>query len=105
MNNSNDKLFSGLTYPLPIIGIIILVSESMKSNPVLRRHAVQSLALGALIAIASIVIGLIPVVNVISCVLPLVFLAITCYYGYQAYQGKDVTIPFVTDFCKNQNWF
>lgn len=103
-DNSNEKLLSLLTYPIPLVGIIILLVESMKSNPVLRGHAIQSIALGVVLFIVSFVIGLIPVVQVVACILPLVFLGITVYYGIQAYNGKDVTIPVVTDFCKKQGW-
>ena len=28
----------------------------------------------------------------------------TIYLAIQAYQGEWVTIPFITDFCKNQGW-
>ena len=101
-NNSNDKLLSALTYPLPLVGIIILISESMKNNPVLRTHAVQSIALGVVLFVATAILQILPVIG--QCVVPLIALAITLYYGYQAYQGKDVNIPIVTDFCKNQKW-
>jgi hypothetical protein len=26
------------------------------------------------------------------------------YYGIKAYNGEYVTIPFLTDFCKQQKW-
>lgn len=97
----NDKLLAALTYPIPIIGIVILVSDSMKNNPFLRVHAVQSIALGVVLLIAGFIIGLIPI---IGCIVPLVWLGITLYYAYQAYQGKHFSIPLVTDFCRNQKW-
>ena len=100
-NNSNDKLLSALTYPLPLVGIIVLVSDSMKNNPLLRTHAVQSLALAVVLLVVTFVLGFIPVVG---CFAPILWLAVTLYYAYQAYQGKDVNIPVVTDFCKNQKW-
>jgi uncharacterized membrane protein len=100
-NNSNDKLLAALTYPLPIIGIIILISDSMKNNPVLRTHGVQSLALGVVIWVITAVLA--PAAGV-GCLVGIVGLAITLYYAYQAYQGKDVNIPIITDFCKNQKW-
>jgi hypothetical protein len=31
-------------------------------------------------------------------------LLIQLYWAYQAYQGKIVTIPLLTDFIKNQGW-
>lgn len=99
---SNEKLLSALTYPIPLVGVVILVSDSMKNNPVMRKHAVQSIALGVVLMIVSIIIGLIPIVG---CIVPLIWLGVTIYYAVQAYNGKDFSIPFVTDFCKNQNWF
>jgi uncharacterized membrane protein len=99
---NNDALLSALTYPIPIVGIVILLSDSMKNNPALRRHAVQSIALGVVLFVISFIIGLIPV---IGCLTPILWLGVTLYYAYQAYQGKDVTIPVITDFCRNQKWF
>ncbi len=99
---NNEKLLSALTYPIPIVGIVILVSDTMKNNPVMRKHAVQSIALGVVLFVISFIIGLIPV---IGCITPILWLAVTIYYAVQAYNGKDFTIPFITDFCKKQNWF
>lgn len=98
---SNNKLFGALTYPIPLFGILALVSDSMKNDPVLRKHSVQSLALGVALFVVSLVLGFIPLVG---CLVPFLWL-ITLYYAYQAYQGKDVNIPVITDFCKNQGWF
>ena len=100
-SGSNDNLLAGLTYVIPIVGIIILLSDSMKTNPFLRRHAVQSIALGVALAVICTIIGLIPVVG---CFTPIVWLAVTIYYAIQAYNAKEFTIPVITDFCKNQNW-
>jgi uncharacterized membrane protein len=101
-DSSNEKLLSALTYPIPIVGIVILVSDSMKTNPVMRKHAVQSIALGVVLAVISIILGIIPVVG---CLAPILWLAVTIYYAVQAYNGKEFTIPVITDFCKNQKWF
>ncbi len=100
-SGSNDNLLAALTYPIPIVGIIILISDSMKNNPFLRLHAVQSIALGVVLAVVSIVIGLLPV---IGCLTPILWLGVTIYYAIQAYNAKDFTIPVITDFCRNQKW-
>ncbi|MGQ9816200.1 MAG: hypothetical protein ACUVR3_13835 [Candidatus Roseilinea sp.] len=100
-SNSNQKLLGLLAYLLtPIVGIIILVSENMKSDPVLRKHAVQSIAYGI---VAFVISTILTFTVVLSCLfwVPYVPLII---WGIQAYQGKDVNIPVITDFCKNQNW-
>jgi len=98
---SNDKLLAALTYPVPIVGIIVLLSDSMKNNPFLRLHAVQSLALGVVLFIVTLVISF---TGIGACLAPFLWLGVTLYYAYQAYQGKNFSIPFVTDFCRNQKW-
>jgi len=101
-SNSNQNIYALLTYPIPLVGIIILVSEGMKNNLVLRTHAVQSIALGVVLGVASIILNI--VLPLISCVVPILALGLTIYYGFQAYNGKSVVIPFVTDFCRQQKW-
>jgi uncharacterized membrane protein len=102
-DQSNEKLLSALTYPIPLVGIVILVSDTMKNNPVMKKHAVQSLALGVVLAVFFMVLSILPVIG--SCVAGLIWLGVTIYYAMQAYNGKDVVIPVITDFCKKQNWF
>jgi hypothetical protein len=36
--------------------------------------------------------------------LPLLWWVYLIYLGILAYQGKDVNVPLVTDFVKNQGW-
>jgi uncharacterized membrane protein len=100
-SNSNNNIYALLTYPIPLVGVIILVSESMKNDPFLRTHAVQSIALGVALTVVTFAVSLIPFVG---CLAPLLWLGLTIYYGLQANQGKTVTIPFITDFCRNQKW-
>jgi len=85
----------------PIGGIIILLMDTMKNDPVLRKHAVQSIAFSVPIIILSVVLSFV----FIGVCIGLIGWIIQVYWGIQAYQGKDVTIPVVTDFCKKQNWF
>jgi uncharacterized membrane protein len=40
-----DKLMAALSYPIPIVAIIILLVEDMKNRPFQKFHAVQSLAI------------------------------------------------------------
>ncbi|MCW1970684.1 MAG: hypothetical protein KIH69_021450 [Anaerolineae bacterium] len=101
MNSDNDKLMALLAYILaPIIGIVILVSDSMKNNPMLKRHAVQSIALSV---VALIIFMIMSVTFILACFTPLLIIPFI-FYGIQAYQGKDVTIPVVTEFCQKQGW-
>ena len=92
----DDKLWALLSWIIWPIGVIALLMEDKKNRPFVKHNAVQSVVLG-LVAWAStmIVVGL--------CLGPLAFLY-GIYLGIQAYQGEWVTIPVITDFCKNQGW-
>ena len=100
---SDDKLWALLAYVLtPLAPIVILLMQDKKSRPFIRAHNAQALAWG----LVNIVVG-----GILSTVLffcfgaPfLVIWAIGVYWGYQAYQGKMVTIPVITDFVKKQGW-
>jgi uncharacterized membrane protein len=90
---SDDKLWALLTYVFsPLVPIIIMLMEDKKNRPFLKAHNAQAL-----------ILGIITILTSGFCVGILVwFYAIYC--GYQAYQGKTVEVPVVTNFCKGQGW-
>ena len=90
---SDDKLWALLTYILaPIVPIIILLMPDKKDRPFLKAHNIQALILGIITVItSSFCIGILVWIYAIYC-------------GYQAYQGKLVEIPVITNLCKNQGW-
>jgi uncharacterized membrane protein len=98
---SDDKLWSALAYVFtPIVPIIILVMADKKDRPFIKAHNMQALIWGVVLYIivavtSAFIIGL--------CIWP-IGLIIQLYWAYQAYQGKLVTIPLLTDFIKNQGW-
>ncbi len=99
---SNEKVMALLAYLLgPIGGIIILVSDTMKNNPVLRRHAVQSIAYSV---VAIVVATILTATVILACLFWVPYIPLIIF-GVQAYQGQEVNIPFITDFCRNQKWF
>ena len=100
---SDDKLWALLAYALsPLVPVIIMLMEDKKNRPFLRAHHAQALAWG----LVNLVGGTILSTVLFFCFgLPSLLLwGIGVYWGYQAYQGKYVTIPVITDFCKNQGW-
>jgi uncharacterized membrane protein len=98
---SDDKLWALLAYVLsPIVPIIILLLEDKKNRPYLKAHNMQALVMGIVIAILSVLIGW---TIILGCI-PFLLWLVMVYWGIQAYQGKYVTIPVVTDFCKKQGW-
>jgi uncharacterized membrane protein len=98
---SDDKLWALLAYILaPIVPIIVLLMEDKKNRPFIKAHNVQALAFSivfyVIVAVTSpFLVGL--------CIWPIGFI-VEIYWGIKAYQGNMVTIPFLTDFVKNQGW-
>ena len=107
--SDNDRLMAALSYPIPLVAIIILIAEDMKSRPFQKFHAVQALA-------ANIVLWIL--ISLLSCILavvtafigglcgfvPVLLWLLTLYWAYEAYQGKYFEIPWITQFLKGQNW-
>ncbi len=102
---SDDKLWALLAYIFsPLIPIIILLLEDKKNRAYLKKHTMQALVVGVAFTVILIVLGFIPLIQCVSPLVALAMLALMIYWGIQAYNGKEVTIPVVTDFVKNQGW-
>lgn len=96
--SSDDKLWVLLAYVLsPLVPIIILLLEDKKNRPFIKEHNAQALVLGIAIAVLGVALSW-------TVCLPFVFWLYLIYLGIQAYQGKSVEIPLITDFVKNQGW-
>jgi uncharacterized protein len=90
---SDDKLWALLAYVLsPLVPIIILVMEDKKNRPFLKAHNAQALILGIIMVITST-----------FCIGILVWFYMI-YLGIQAYNGKLVEVPVITNLCKGQGW-
>lgn len=99
---SDDKLWSLLAYILtPIVPIIIMLMEDKKNRPFIRAHNAQALVLGVILWVIN---GILTPVLGIGCITSIITLVLVIYYGIQAYNGKYITIPVITDFVKNQGW-
>ena len=97
--SSDDKLWALLCYVLfPPLGpiVIMLFMQDKKNRPFLRYHYMNALVWGLLLLILSfLIVGM--------CLAPVAFV-ISIYFGIQAYQGKYLKIPWLTDFIKGQGW-
>ncbi len=90
---SDDKLWAALAYVFsPLIPIIIMLMEDKKNRPFLKAHNVQAL-----------ILGIIAIITSSFCVGILVWFYML-YVAYQAYQGKIVEVPVITNLCKGQGW-
>ena len=107
--NDNDKLMAALSYPIPIVAIIILLVEDMKARPFQKFHAVQALAVNVVLWVAIIILGCILAAvtffigGLCGLIAPFLWL-VTLYWAYEAYQGKYFEIPWLTEFLRDQNW-
>jgi len=93
---SDDKLWALLSWLLWPVAIVMLFIDDKKARPFIKYNAVNSLALNVIAWGSSIIaIG--------ACLGPLAFIY-SIVLGIQAYQGKQVTVPVLTDFVKKQGW-
>jgi uncharacterized membrane protein len=104
-----DKLMAALSYPIPLVALIVLLAEDLKSRPFQRFHAVQALAANVVLWVVIFLVGCI--LGVLSIVigglcgsLPILLWLVTLYWAYEAYQSKYFEIPWLTEFLKGQNW-
>jgi uncharacterized membrane protein len=93
---SDDKLWALLAYVFsPISPIIIMLMADKKDRPYLKAHNVQALIVGIItVVIGAVTFGCVAILGLIYQI----------YCGIQAYNGKAVVIPLITDFVKNQGW-
>jgi uncharacterized membrane protein len=91
---SDDRLWAALGYVIPIIALVVLFMEDKKSRPYIKFNAVQSL-------IATVVLS---VLASVTCGFGAVLFLVMLWWAYQAYQGQDVRIWFISDFIRKQGW-
>ena len=98
---SDDKLWALLTYIFtPLVPIIIMLMEDKKNRPFIRAHNAQALVVGVINLVFAIFLSW---TVVLACVPLLLFIA-QIYWGIQAYNGKMVEIPVISNFVRNQGW-
>jgi uncharacterized membrane protein len=90
---SDDKLWAMLTYLLaPLVPIIVLLMPDKRDRPYAKANTIQAL-----------ILGIITVVTSSFCV-GILFFIYQIYLAIQAYNGKVVVIPVLTNLCKGQGW-
>ena len=118
-SNSDDRLMSALAWltmvllQLPIVSVIQLLSTTTKDRPFQRQHAVTSL----LFYVAAIVYEFVAVIVYTilgaltlgcgyACLWVIFFLphALGLYYALQAYNGKLLELPVLSNFGRQQGW-
>jgi len=97
----DDKLWALLSWITGINAIVVLLMDDKKDRPFIKYNAVMALVvvvvISVLVAILSVVTCGIGAILSIAFIYPIIL-------GIQAYQGKWVEVPLVTDFVENQGW-
>ena len=116
---SDDRLFAALTWvsmfllQIPVVSIVLLLIEGNKDRPLQRHHALQSIGFWVAAVVYEFVAGVVFTVGTLvtlgcgAVVLWILFFVphiLAIYYAWQAYQGREVKIPLVTDVMKQQKW-
>lgn len=98
--SDDDKLWALLGWIIPIIALIVLFLESKKDRPFIKYNAILSLALAVVVWVPSAALSAV----FVGCAIGVAGLIYEIYLGIQAYGGKWVTIPWLSDFCIKQGW-
>jgi len=96
----DDKLWALLGWLLWPVAIVVLFLEDKKNRPFIKYNAVLSLALAAIGWVLGLVLSWIGV----GCVIAVAWLVYAIYLAIQAYQGKWVSVPWLSDFVVKQGW-
>jgi uncharacterized membrane protein len=105
--DQSNRLLAALAYPIWIIALIIILTD-MKKDPYLKRHGWTGLfwtIAWIVIWFALMILANIPILGAIFVfitgpLLWIVWLVLSIYYAMQAYNGKEFTIPFVSEYAK-----
>ena len=91
----DDKLWALLSWLLWPVAIVVLFMDDKKNRPFIKYNAVLSLAFAVVLyVLGTITVGCLLVVGGIYAIV----------LAVQAFQGKWVTVPVLTDFIKKQHW-
>jgi len=118
-SSSDDRLMSALAWltlvllQLPIVSVIQLLSPSTKDRPFQRHHAITSLLFFAAAIVYEVVAGILyTILGALTlgcgyaCLWVIFFLphALGLYYALQAYNGKTIELPALSNFGRQQGW-
>lgn len=99
---SDDKLWAALGYPISPLAIIALLMEDKKARPFIKFHAVQAIAFNiVLYVLIAIIIAI--TFGIFGLCAP-IFWLVVLWPAYEAFQGKYLEIPVITNFLRKQNW-
>ena len=102
-----NRLLAALSYPIWIIALVIILTD-MKKDAFMRHHGWTALFWGIawfILWVGLMILGNIPFLGWILFIVtgPLLWIAwliLSIVFALQAYNGKEVSIPIVSDYAK-----
>ncbi len=117
--SDDDRLMAALAWAsmailqIPLVSLVLLIAEENKRRPFQRFHAVNSLlfwVVGFFYEILAVIVYIVLTVISLGCLglfLWVIFFLphlVAFYYAYQAYQGRQREVPFITELARGQGW-
>ena len=97
--DQTNRLLAALSYPIWIIALVIIFTD-MKKDTFMRHHGWTALVWGIAWFAIYVVLEFLPFPYGLGRLARLVWLILSIYYAIQAYNGKEVSIPIVSDLAK-----
>ncbi len=99
--NEENKILLIFAYLLTWLSGIIVYLYNDNKNSTLRFHSLQAIFLGILITVISVFsFVLIPPVRYIAYIFTILLWLYGVYVGFQAYNGKNISIPVIGEMAK-----
>ncbi|HXX39075.1 MAG TPA: DUF4870 domain-containing protein [bacterium] len=104
-SDQSQRLLAALAYPIWIIALIIVLTD-IKKDPFMRRHGWCGLFWAiawAIVFFAWGIVASLPLLHWLFFFYPLLwpaFIVLSIYYAVQAYNGREVSIPFVSEWAQ-----
>ena len=87
-----------LAYVFTIISGIVLYLTLAKTDARLRKHSIQAIILGVIMLILDGIFFLMPIIGEVLAILVWLY---GIYIGFEAFNGTDVRIPWITDMVES----
>lgn len=101
----DNRAFFIIAYVLEFItGIIVLLIKGNEDKR-LRLHSFQAIFLGVIAIVIAVLLGWIPFVNILADLAGLFIWLYGLYIGFEAYNGNDIVIPYITEYAKRYSGY
>ncbi|MGI0100555.1 MAG: DUF4870 domain-containing protein [Candidatus Micrarchaeaceae archaeon] len=108
VDESKAWFIAAYVIPYMISGIIVLFLKGEEDKR-LKFHAMQSIFLGILMIVVSIVFDILSLgiflIGTLGIILIVFLWLYGLYIGFEAYNGKDIAMPMITDYARRYSGY